>query len=111
MMFRVPPTLTAISFGIIGIHSDHGSAVNDHGTAALGHIEERVQRADIGQIAQDNVHIFGDVLNGRIIGQDQSPDLTAGFQQLHTDIGAQETGGTGKQIIAIVLHIIHLNLS
>ena len=79
-------------------------AVNDDGGAALGDGEEGLQGGSIGQIAQDHFHFLGDKLDGLVIGQNQSPDLAAFFQQLHADIGAKETGGTGQQIITFVVH-------
>ena len=92
-------------FRIVWIHGNHGSAVDNHRGTALRHSEEGLQRGCIGQITQNDFHLFRDVLDRFVIGQHQSPNLTACFQQLHTDIGAQKSGSTGQQIIAFVIHI------
>ena len=97
--------------GIVGVHGNHRSTVNHHGRAALRNGKEGLQRSCIGQITQHHFHLGGDEFHRLIIGQHQGTDLAPLFQQLHTDIGAQETGGTGQQIIAVLLHIPHLNLS
>ena len=97
--------------GIVGVHGDHGGAVDHHGGGALGDCEEGFQRRSVRQIAQNHFHLSGDELHGLVIGENQRPDLAACFQQLHADIGAQETGSTGQQIITIVVHFLHLNLS
>ena len=80
--------------------------MDHHGGCTLRDIEEGIQGVDVGQVAQHHLHLFGDELDGLVIGENQGPDFTALFKQLHADVGAQKTGSTGQQIITIFFHML-----